>query len=192
MTLCTETFRGAWGTRRGRSTWRRRTRRQRLHLRGVCVTLGTTCNFMVEQHGRPRHTLVSTTTAVHTLFVRQNHPARHSYSHDQLSPILQPVTAGCCRNIGAMLTAGQSQALSGRAKQFAGRQLATANGGRVSSRQPQRLLVQARAKEAGVGIFGTKAGMTQIFTRDGLALPATVIALEEGNIVTQVCARIAL
>lgn len=38
---------------------------------------------------------------------------------------------------------------------------------------------------AGVGIFGTKAGMTQYF-KDGLAIPATVIALEAGNIVTQV------
>lgn len=37
-----------------------------------------------------------------------------------------------------------------------------------------------------MGMFGTKAGMTQIFTPEGLALPATVIALEEGNIVTQV------
>lgn len=35
-------------------------------------------------------------------------------------------------------------------------------------------------------MFGTKAGMTQIFTPEGLALPATVIALEEGNVVTQV------
>lgn len=37
-----------------------------------------------------------------------------------------------------------------------------------------------------MGMFGTKAGMTQIFTPEGLALPATVIALEEGNVVTQV------
>jgi large subunit ribosomal protein L3 len=37
----------------------------------------------------------------------------------------------------------------------------------------------------GVGIFGTKAGMTTLY-KDGLAYPATVIALEEGNIVTQV------
>lgn len=37
-----------------------------------------------------------------------------------------------------------------------------------------------------MGMFGTKAGMTQIFTPQGLALPATVIALEEGNVVTQV------
>lgn len=35
-------------------------------------------------------------------------------------------------------------------------------------------------------MFGTKAGMTQIFTPEGLAISATVIALEEGNIVTQV------
>ena len=48
-----------------------------------------------------------------------------------------------------------------------------------------RLAVHARTAEVGVGLFGTKAGMTQIFTADGLAVPATVIALEDGNIVTQ-------
>ncbi len=47
-------------------------------------------------------------------------------------------------------------------------------------------LVTARAGAVGIGLWGTKAGMTQIFTADGLALPATVIALEPGNIVTQV------
>lgn len=36
-----------------------------------------------------------------------------------------------------------------------------------------------------MGIYGTKAGMMQ-FYRDGISLPATVIALGEGNIVTQV------
>ena len=49
------------------------------------------------------------------------------------------------------------------------------------------MTIQARAIEKGVGLFGTKAGMTQIFTPDGLAIPATVIALEAGNIVTAVC-----
>ena len=49
-----------------------------------------------------------------------------------------------------------------------------------------QLLVTARAAAAGIGLWGTKAGMTQIFTPEGLALPATVIALESGNIVTQV------
>ena len=38
---------------------------------------------------------------------------------------------------------------------------------------------------AGVGVFGTKAGMTMLFV-NGVALPATVIALEDGNVVTQV------
>ena len=38
---------------------------------------------------------------------------------------------------------------------------------------------------AGVGIYGTKAGMMQ-FYKDGASLPATVIALEGGNVVTQV------
>ncbi|EIE25369.1 ribosomal protein L3 [Coccomyxa subellipsoidea C-169] len=37
-----------------------------------------------------------------------------------------------------------------------------------------------------MGLWATKAGMTQIFTPEGLCLPATVLALEEGNIVTQV------
>jgi ribosomal protein L3 len=36
--------------------------------------------------------------------------------------------------------------------------------------------------------MGTKAGMTTVFTPEGLAVPCTVIALEEGNIVSQVCA----
>lgn len=53
-----------------------------------------------------------------------------------------------------------------------------------------RLAVQARQYEVGVGLFGTKAGMTQIFVDEGLsALPATVIALEPGNIVAQVKTR---
>lgn len=49
-----------------------------------------------------------------------------------------------------------------------------------------RLVVQARQHEAGVGIFGTKAGMMTYFTPEGAAVPATVIALEEGNIITMV------
>lgn len=49
-------------------------------------------------------------------------------------------------------------------------------------RQP---LTVARAGLPSIGMMGTKAGMTQIF-RDGLAIPASVIALDEGNIVTQV------
>lgn len=53
--------------------------------------------------------------------------------------------------------------------------------GRVAGR---RLVVQARQAEAGVGIFGTKAGMMTYFTPEGAAVPATVIALEEGNYVT--------
>ena len=52
--------------------------------------------------------------------------------------------------------------------------------------QLARLQVSARQGEVSVGLFGTKAGMTQIFTDDGLALPATVIALEDGNVVAQI------
>lgn len=38
---------------------------------------------------------------------------------------------------------------------------------------------------AGVGIFGTKAGMTSIY-KNGKMVSVTVVALEEGNIVTQI------
>lgn len=48
------------------------------------------------------------------------------------------------------------------------------------------LCVEARAAAIGMGVWATKAGMTSIFTPEGLCLPATVLALEEGNIVTQV------
>jgi len=54
------------------------------------------------------------------------------------------------------------------------------------ARRTARFEVVARAKEAGCGVMGTKAGMTTVFTEDGLALPCTVIALEEGNVVSQV------
>ena len=46
--------------------------------------------------------------------------------------------------------------------------------------------IEARAAAVGMGVWATKAGMTSIFTPEGLCLPATVLALEEGNIVTQV------
>ncbi|KAL4446359.1 hypothetical protein ABPG77_003166 [Micractinium sp. CCAP 211/92] len=67
---------------------------------------------------------------------------------------------------------------------FTGQRLAPRSGSsmRVSR---QQVVTQARTLEAGVGVFGTKAGMMQ-FYKNGAALPATVIALEGGNIVTQV------
>lgn len=48
------------------------------------------------------------------------------------------------------------------------------------------LRIEARQAEAGMGIYGTKAGMTQIYKDNGACLAATVIAIDEGNIVTQV------
>ena len=47
------------------------------------------------------------------------------------------------------------------------------------------LKVEARY-DAGVGVFGNKAGMTQLFTDEGLCVPVTVIAVQAGNVVTQV------
>ena len=40
--------------------------------------------------------------------------------------------------------------------------------------------------DSGVGCFGSKAGMTQMFTDDGLCVPVTVIGIREGNFVTMV------
>jgi large subunit ribosomal protein L3 len=57
---------------------------------------------------------------------------------------------------------------------------ASANRPIRASSSRRAVVVQARQAEAGVGIFGTKAGMMTYFTSDGLAVPATVIALEEG------------
>lgn len=54
------------------------------------------------------------------------------------------------------------------------------------ARATRVLEVRAAGKEAGVGVYGTKAGMTQVFTRKGNAVPVTVISLGEGNYVTQV------
>lgn len=52
--------------------------------------------------------------------------------------------------------------------------------------QSRRLEVVARAGLPGLGMLGTKAGMTQIYADDGRCFAATVIGLDEGNIVTQV------
>lgn len=52
-------------------------------------------------------------------------------------------------------------------------------------RLPLSLVPCANHRKA-MGVIGTKAGMMSYFTADGLCVPATVIALEEGNIVTQV------
>lgn len=79
-------------------------------------------------------------------------------------------------------------------KQFAGLKVSSPSSSlrpcrRLAFSSPQRrcrLAVTARQAEVGVGMFGTKAGMTQIFTPEGLALPATVIAFEKGNMVAQV------
>ena len=54
----------------------------------------------------------------------------------------------------------------------------------------RRACATPRARlDAGVGAFGSKAGMTQVFTEDGLCVPVTVIAVREGNVVTQVRIR---
>lgn len=48
------------------------------------------------------------------------------------------------------------------------------------------VVVEARQFRKALGVLGTKAGMMSYFTENGLCVPATVIALETGNVVTQV------
>jgi len=59
----------------------------------------------------------------------------------------------------------------------------------IESRRARCVRTYARL-DAGVGAFGSKAGMTQVFTADGLCVPVTVIAVREGNVVTQVRIRV--
>eukprot|EP00899_Mesostigma_viride_P012633 jgi/Mesvir1/21370/Mv20854-RA.1 len=47
-------------------------------------------------------------------------------------------------------------------------------------------LVTSMSLEAAVGVFGNKAGMTSIFSDNGVCIPVTVIAIGDGNRVTQV------
>jgi len=50
-----------------------------------------------------------------------------------------------------------------------------------------RLQVSARAMEKDVGLMGTKAGMTSVFTEEGKMVPVTVIGLKDGgNVITQI------
>lgn len=48
------------------------------------------------------------------------------------------------------------------------------------------LVVEARATRAGVGLMGTKAGMTTVFQEDGSAVACTVIGFESANYITRV------
>jgi hypothetical protein len=50
----------------------------------------------------------------------------------------------------------------------------------------RQALQVAAGMKAGVGMFGEKAGMTQVFTEDGKVLPVTVISVANGNVVTMV------
>ena len=61
--------------------------------------------------------------------------------------------------------------------------LMTSSTSSSSSSRGARLQTFARV-DGGVGVFGNKAGMTQIFTDDGLCVPVTVIAVKDGNYVS--------
>ena len=81
--------------------------------------------------------------------------------------------------------------LSMRASAFTSSSLTMASSSKYSKGATRRrACATPRARlDAGVGAFGSKAGMTQVFTEDGLCVPVTVIAVREGNVVTQVRIR---
>jgi len=80
----------------------------------------------------------------------------------------------------------QGLKVSGASSSFMGASLAAAAPVRAArAGAAGGLMVEARY-DAGVGVFGNKAGMTQLFTEDGLCVPVTVIAVQAGNVVTQV------
>lgn len=58
----------------------------------------------------------------------------------------------------------------------------------ATTRRNARLEVQARNREVGVGVMGTKAGMTQIFSEGGMQCDAvTIIGFEDsGNVVSMI------
>jgi len=54
-------------------------------------------------------------------------------------------------------------------------------------RSARPVQVCARAVEKDVGLMGTKAGMTSVFTEEGKKIPVTVIGLKDGgNVITQI------
>lgn len=86
----------------------------------------------------------------------------------------------CVAAAGSFKLGARQSASFGAASAFAGSSLSAKTVSRGS------LVVRANTLEAGVGIFGNKAGMTQVFTDDGKVLPVTVISVGDGNIVTMV------
>ena len=94
------------------------------------------------------------------------------------------------RDVAASLRA-MFLSLSMRASAFTTSSLTMGSSSKYSKGATRRrACVTPRARlDAGVGAFGSKAGMTQVFTEDGLCVPVTVIAVREGNVVTQVRIR---
>jgi len=84
-----------------------------------------------------------------------------------------PVAAAAAGKLSARASFGAASA-------FSGASLSARAGARGS------LVVMANTLEAGVGIFGNKAGMTQVFTEDGKVVPVTVVSVNDGNVVTMV------
>eukprot|EP01025_Chloroclados_australasicus_P054875 TRINITY_DN6555_c1_g1_i1.p2 TRINITY_DN6555_c1_g1~~TRINITY_DN6555_c1_g1_i1.p2 ORF type:complete len:284 (-),score=29.17 TRINITY_DN6555_c1_g1_i1:162-977(-) len=56
----------------------------------------------------------------------------------------------------------------------------------TNNKQRRQYKIQARTREAGVGVFGTKAGMTTIFLENGDACAVTVISVQEKSYITQI------
>ena len=115
----------------------------------------------------------------------------HPSMYPSSSPSSVPLPAAARRHCAKGSTRAMFLSLSMRASAFTTSSLTMASSSKYSKGATrQRACVTPRARlDAGVGAFGSKAGMTQVFTEDGLCVPVTVIAVREGNVVTQVRIR---
>jgi len=97
---------------------------------------------------------------------------------------LRDTTAAMAFRMSAATSTTSTARLAARAAPFAASAPARPMAARPATAR-QALQVAAGMK-AGVGVFGEKAGMTQVFTEDGKVLPVTVISVANGNVVTMV------
>lgn len=95
---------------------------------------------------------------------------------------LQALAPACAKR-----TAGAKSLKAASSSAFTGASVVAAKPVRAATRAAAACGLKVEARfDAGVGVFGNKAGMTQLFTDEGLCVPVTVIAVRDGNVVTQV------
>jgi hypothetical protein len=101
---------------------------------------------------------------------------KHTHTHRNMSALAQTFAA----TSASALASRKSSSFNARSSLMTSSTTSSSSSSRAA-----RLQTFARV-DGGVGVFGNKAGMTQIFTDDGLCVPVTVIAVKDGNYVSAV------